>query len=573
MDGIITTVAGTGEAEESSGDDGPAAEASFTRPFDVVVDSAGNIYVADVFRARGSEDDIPSNRIRKIDTEGTITTIAGGEACGYTGDGGPAEDAELCFPRELVVGTDGTIFLTDPRHHQIRMIAPDGVIHSLPVFVEDPSALALGPDGALYVGDGDRGRVHRIPLEESPGSDRSDAPDTPDSPDEAPDLWADAVPHVAEVVAGTGAAGSSGDDGPAVDAQLSTPDDLAVGQDGTLYVLDSSERLVRAIHPDGTITTVAGGGSDTLDSVRLGPMTGDGRRANEVRLGIVTGIDVAADGTLFLADWGNRRVRKVNPAGVISTFAGTGQVTAEYDPAAVGGPATHMAFGAPSDVAVARDGTLYVSDAYAHRVFRIGLDGTIQVAAGTGTAGFSGDGGPATEAELERPSSIDVAADGTLYIVDDQSRIRVVGTDGAITTVAGKDSSEYGDPVEGVPATEVYLVIRDVSVDDAGTIYLSSFGSIRAIDTDGIISTLAPADTHVTAVAVDGAGSLYFSQPNSHQVSVLPKFDEEIAPVAAEDDESDSSSLAAMVGVALAVGVVVGYLLLRRRRSARSDSS
>ncbi|NDL55801.1 hypothetical protein [Phytoactinopolyspora mesophila] len=565
-DGVITTIAGTGDAaEESSGDGGPAAEASFTRPFDVVVDSAGNLYVADVFRMRASDDDIPSQRIRRIDTEGVITTIAGGEACGYTGDGGPAEDAELCFPRELTVGPDGTVYLVDPRHHRIRMITPDGTIHSLPTYFKDPSALAIGPDGALYVGDGDQGQVHRIPLDG--GGAESEVPDTVV---DAPDLWAEVNAHEITVVAGTGEAGYSGDDGPAGDAQLSGPDDLAVGPDGTLYVLDSGNGLVRAIHPDGTITTVAGGGPDWADSLRPGPMTGDGRLATEVGLRGVTGIDVAADGTLFLADRQNKRVRQVSPGGVITTVAGTGAPPDESNAAAAGGVATHVAFNAPHDVAAAADGSLYVTDSQAHQILHVDLDGTVRVIAGTGDAGFSGDGGPAVEAELERPTRIDVGHDGTLYVSDsNDSRIRAVDADGVITTVGGKEAPEYEDPTEGVPATEVYLRVYDLAADDDGTIYLSRWGSIQAIGTDGIITVLTPGDTGAAALAVDGAGSVYFSQARNHQVSVLPKAGEDAtALVAAEADTSGTPWWTMIIGVA-AVGVAVGgYLLFRRRRSS-----
>jgi sugar lactone lactonase YvrE len=399
-DGVITTIAGTGEAEASSGDGGPAVEASFTRPMDVELDADGNLYVTDVTRFKASDDDIPSHRIRRIGTDGVITTVAGGETCGYTGDGGPAEDAELCFPRQIAVSADGTIYLTDARHRQIRVISPDGTINTLPVYVEDPSALVVGPDGALYVGDGEQGQVHRIPLDAS-----AENPDVSDTPTDAPDRWADSPPHVIAAVAGTGTAGFSGDDGPAADVQVSGPEDLAVGPDGTLYVLDAGNDRVRAIDPDAMMTTVAGNGASLIGTRGLGPMEGDGRRATEVGIG-ASGIDVAGDGTLFMADRQNGRVRKVSPAGVITRIAGTGERPDDDDTIEAGAVATRVAFDRLHDVAVAPDGGLYVSDLGRHQVFHIGVDGTVHVAAGTGSAGFSGDGGPAAEAELERPTSL-----------------------------------------------------------------------------------------------------------------------------------------------------------------------
>ncbi len=576
-DGVITTVAGMGETEASGGDGGPAVEASFARPMDVEVDADGNIYVADVTRLYASDGDtpshqiretatyprlgtgygdIPGHRIRKITPDGVIATIAGGEECGYTGDGGPAVDAELCYPRELAVGDDGTTFLVDEEHHQIRVISPDGSIDSLPTYIDDPSALAIGPDGALYVGDGDRGQVHRIPLDGDPV-----ASDAPEAWAGVPDRWADADPRVVAAVAGTGSSGFSGDGGPALDAQLADPDDLAFGPDGTLYVLDRGNERIRAIEPDGTITTVAGAGGLGAGLPGLGPTEGDGRLASEVILGRVSGIDVASDGTLYMADSSNDRIRKVSRTGMLTTVAGTGKRPDENNIAAAGALATEVAFHAPHDVAVAPDRSLYVLDSDAHQVVHIGLDETVQVAAGTGSAGFSGDGGPAIEAELERPTNIDVGADGTLYIVDGGERVRAVGSDGVITTIGGKEDSEFGNPeyddsTEGVRAIDVFLDIDGIAVDDAGTVYLGTYNSIQAIGPDGVITKLT-ASAGAAALAVDGSDNLYFSDHD--QVSVLPKVSEDPVPVAADDEESGMQWGTVITGVLVAAGVAVVY--------------
>ncbi|NEE04374.1 NHL domain-containing protein [Phytoactinopolyspora halotolerans] len=303
--GIITTIAGTGEAE-ASGDGGPATEVSLTLPMDVEVGPDGDIYIADLtrFGIADDSDDAPGHRIRRIDADGVITTVAGGEACGYIVDGGPAADAGLCRPTALTVDADGTVYLTDEKHHQIRIISPDGSIDSLPAYIDDPSALAIGPDGALYVGDGKQAQVHRIPLDAGPD------PDRPETAPGAPGLLADAVPGFVTVVAGSGIEGFSGDGGPAPDAQFLRPKAVAAGPDGTLYVVDAGNERIRVIEPDGTITTVAGGG-DAVGSVRgPGLMEGDGRMATEVLLRFVTGIDVASDGTLFLVGLDDGRVRE-----------------------------------------------------------------------------------------------------------------------------------------------------------------------------------------------------------------------------------------------------------------------
>ncbi len=532
---------------------------------DVEVDADGNIYVADVTRFEANDDVVSSHRIRRIGPDGVITTIAGGEACGYSGDGGPAVDAELCYPSELTVGDDGTIFLVDEEHHQIRVISPDGVIDSLPTYVDDPSALAVGPDGALYVGDGDRGQVHRIPLDADPPA--ADAPETSAG---VPDRWADADPRVITVVAGTGRAGVSFGDGPALEADLLEPDSLAVGPDGTPYLFDAS-RQVRAIRPDGTITTVAGGGEVSGDHFGPGPMPGDGRLASEVILGTVRGIDVASDGTLFMADYYTGHVLKVSPTGVITTAAGSGEEPDENETVAAGEPASHVGFRSPRDVAVAPDGSLYVLDSGASQILHIGLDGIVRVAAGTGSAGFSGDGGPATEAELEKPSTIDVAPDGTLYVVDGRgNRIRAIGTDGVITTIGGKEGPEYYDPEfdasEGVVATDVFLDIDGLAVDDAGMVYFSNHGSIRAIGPDGLITRLTSSGAGAVALAVDGHDNLYFAQSWDDQVSVLPKVSEDPVPVATEDEETGMQWWIVIIGVLVAAGFVALYGIVRVKR-------
>jgi hypothetical protein len=163
-----------------------------------------------------------------------------------------------------------------------------------------------------------------------------------------------------------------------------------------------------------------------------------------------------------------------------------------------------------------------------------------------------------------------------IYIVDSRDkRIRAVRADGVIDTIAGKDSPEYGDPTEDVPATDVYVKVYDLAVDDAGTVYLSSQGSIQAIGPDGIITKLSDNDAGASALALDGAGNLYFSQRASHQVSVLPRVDEDAAPVAAEQ-EADTQGTPwpwVIIGVLLAAGVAAAYPFLRRRRASRESPS
>jgi sugar lactone lactonase YvrE len=220
-------------------------------------------------------------------------------------------------------------------------------------------------------------------------------------------------------VAGSGTAGYSGDGGPATQAQLANPAGVAVDNTGTLYIIDQVNQRVRRVSTDGTITTVAGTG--------IPGFAGDGGLATHAQVANPGGVAVDNTGTLYITDEGNNRVRRVGTDGTITTVAGSG--TAGY--AGDGGPATHAQLANPAGVAVASTGTLYIADFGNQRVRRVSTDGTITTVAGTGTAGYSGDDGPATHAHLASPAGVAVASTGTLYIADfGNQRVRRVSTDG-----------------------------------------------------------------------------------------------------------------------------------------------
>ena len=233
-------------------------------------------------------------------------------------------------------------------------------------------------------------------------------------------------------IAGNGTSGFSGDDGPASSAQLYYPRGVVVAGDGTLYIADTYNNRIRRVGVDGKISTVAGNGT--------GGFGGDSGPASSAQLYFPSGVVVAGDGTLYIADSRNRRVRRVGVDGKISTVAGNGSDGFSGD----GDPASSAQLSFPNGVAVAGDGTLYIADTYNNRIRRVGVDGKISTVAGNGTSGFSGDGGPASSAQLSSPSGVAVAGDGTLYIADTfNSRIRRVGVDGKISTVAGNGTSDF----------------------------------------------------------------------------------------------------------------------------------
>jgi RHS repeat-associated protein len=287
--------------------------------------------------------------------------------------------------------------------------------------------------------------------------------------------------QVITTIAGNGTAGFVGDGGRAVQAELSSPYNLAVSPDGSIYVADAGNYRVRRISPDGIITTVAGNGGESV-----GPL-GDGGPATDAPV-MPLGITIAPDGSLYVTDADPIRIRRVDPNGIITTVAGGAQDRGDN------GPATEAGFLNPVGVALGPDGRLYIADSNDCRIRCIGTDGIITTFAGDGSDGFGGDGGPAAKAQLSMPESVAVAPDGSVYIADTfNARIRRVGTDGTITTVAG--SGEGGDAGDGGPATEAALDYPHmVAVATDGSVYIAAGDSsarIRRVTPDGVITTVA----------------------------------------------------------------------------------
>jgi len=352
--------------------------------------------------------------------------------------------------------------------------------------------------------------------------------------------------NVINTVTGKGTAGFSGDGGPATQATLNYPGGIAVAADGSLYVADFYNHRIRRVHPNGIITTVAGSGTIGYD--------GDGGSATQAMLSYPYNIAVAADGSLYINDLGNARIRRVAPNGIISTIAGNGAIGYSGD----GGSATQAALNYPYGIAVATDGSLYINELLKTRIRRLGPDGIITTVAGNGISGFSGDGGPATQASLNGPNTgIAVAADGSLYISDSaNNRIRQVGTGGIITTVAGNGIRGFSG--DGGPATQASLNYpTGIAVGADSSIYISDNGNkrIRRVAPNGVISTVVGNGTsgfsgdggpasqaqlsspYGIAAALDG--NLYISDDRNHKIRrvspVLPGFNSYEIAIPSED--------------------------------------
>jgi uncharacterized protein (TIGR03437 family) len=451
--GVITTVAGNG-TQGFSGDNGPATSAQLAGPYGVAVDSAGNIYIGDA----------PINRVRKV-SGGVITTVAGTGTQGFSGDNGPATNAQLYYPYGVSVDSAGDLYIADSENYLIRKVA-NGVITTVAGngtqgFGGDngpatsaqlqPSGVAVDSAGSLYIADSPNNRIRKV------------------------------ANGVITTVAGNGTPGFGGDNGPATSAQLYYPSGVAVDAAGNVYIADTFNNRVRKIS-GGVITTVAGNGTPSFGG-------GDNGPATSAQLYYPSGVAVDSAGDLYIADTESSRIRKI-ANGVITTVAGGGTSPSDY-----------LSF--PDGVAVDSAGNLYIADTRNNLIRKVS-NGVITTVAGTGTQGFSGDNGPATSAQLYWPWGVAVDSAGNLYIADND-RIRKVAN-GAIITVAGNGG--FGFSGDSGPATSAELYQPEgVAVDSAGNVYVADFANnrIRILTPTGSPCTYSVSPTTLQAPAAGGS--------------------------------------------------------------------
>jgi hypothetical protein len=292
---------------------------------------------------------------------------------------------------------------------------------------------------------------------------------------------AQAAPGDIFTFGGTGIAGFGGDGGPATSAELRQPIAVAWMANGSALVADFANHRIRRISPNGQITTVAGTGTDGY--------SGDGGPATSAQLSWPIDVEPTADGGFLIADLGNKRVRRVSAAGVITTVAGTGQGGSQGD----GGPATSARVGAPTGVAVSADGGFLVADANAHSVRRVSPGGTITRVAGNGTAGGAGDGGPGFMAQLNVPVGVAAQPDGGFLVAEyEGQRVRRVSAAGVITRVAGTGSAGFSGDGGAATAARLNKPVGVSATPDGGFLIGDSLnGRVRKVSADSTIATVA----------------------------------------------------------------------------------
>jgi len=557
--GLISTVAGGGVQ-----DGGPATAASLNA-YSVVKDTGGNLFIADGL----------NNRIRKVDMNGIITTVAGNSVPGYQGDGGPAVDASLNSPSGVAMDTAGNLFIADAQNYCIRKVDTSGIITTVAgpgqygsvgdgapadwAWLGFPVAVAVDVSGDLFISDSYLCRIRKV----------------------GPDGIINTV--VGKSLSNAPNPGFSGDGGPAVNATLSHPEGITMDAAGDLLIADGGNNRIRRVDTHGIITTVAGSAQISL------PNLGDGGAATNASLNLPYGVAVDASNNLYIADLNHYRVRKVDGNGVIFTVAGNGinnvdsgdggQATnATVDPVSVfaytagnfliagavvrqvdsngyittiagnlaelsgdggdGGPAINALLDQPAGLAIDAAGNLFISEDGHDLIRKVDTNGIISTIAGSGNSGFSGDNGPATNASFFAPGGLLTDGAGNLLVADtDNNCVREVDTNGVMATVVGDPYGFYHYSGDGGPATGAGLYLPEaLAKDPAGDLFIADNHNhvVREVNTAGIIKTMVGIHTATysgdggpasaaglngpSGLAFDAAGNLFIADGGNNRV-------------------------------------------------------
>ncbi len=519
--------AGTGEVG-FSGDGGPATEATLafrgeappspppgTAPDPLpglAVDSAGNLYIADSL----------NHRIRMVDAAGVITTVAGTGEADFA-NGSPSS-AKFNQPSGLAVDAGDNLYIADSGNHRVRLFVPaeDAVVTfagtgtagysaaenggpATSARLHMPTGVALRGDN-LYIADKGNCRVRKV--------------------DSSLD-----ISTYAGIAADGSVCGYTGE-GDATEVQLNSPHSVTTDSTGNLYIADTDNCLVRKVEPGGElgnpISTVAGKVPDP--SVHCG-YDGEGTATAQM-LSAPFGV-ATQDDEVLVADTANFRVRALTGT-TIATYAGNGTVYYSGD----GEAAVGAQLDSPWGTAVAADGSVYVSDWSKHVVRKIDPEGVITTVAGTGAPGYSGDGGPATGAQLDKPMGLAVDGDGNLFIADSANCvIRKVDADGVITVAAGQPPD--GDGKHCGPSSADPVLVANAELDDPGDVAVDADASLlvantgdhtvirvgtlvaeRVTGTDASGSGAGQLDTP-RGIAVDAEGAIYVADTLNSRIQMV----------------------------------------------------
>jgi uncharacterized protein (TIGR03437 family) len=502
--GNLTVVAGNSRAGYS-GDGGPALQAQLNGPQGIALDSSGNLYIADSI----------NNRVRIVNSAGVINTFAGTGAVSQGGggtfnDGGLAINGLLYLPSGVCLDTSGNVYIADTGDNLIRKVTTDGIINSvagdgfggfwgdtysaITAGLHTPTDVYVDSSGNIFIADSANAAIREVT----------------------------ASTGIINTVAGNGSIGDTGDGGPATSASLVTPYAVTLDSSGNIYFVENGDSVIRKVTVStGVITTIVGNATAGF--------SGDGSTATKAQLNFPTGMALDSSGNIYIADSLNFRIRKVSGT-TISTIGGNGVLSYSGD----GGPGTSAQLNTPQAVAVDTSGNFYIADTLNNVVRKVTATGVVSTVAGNGTAGYGGDGGAATAAQLNRPQGIAVDSSGNIYVADTQNaRVRKI-SGGTISTVAGNGTPGYGGDGGAASAAQLFVPIG-LALDASGNLYIADFtnnrvrkvsgGTITTVAGDGLSGYSGdggPATSAKlngpTGVAVDASGNIYIADLNNNAV-------------------------------------------------------
>ena len=560
---IITTIAGNLQ------DGLQAINSSVTEPIGLAIDKSGNIYFAEY----------ESNRIRKISAcTGIITTIAGNEIMGFSGDGGPATSASLNNPSSIAIDNRGDIYISDWRNYRIRKVsATTGIITTVAgnglngfsgdgnlatlARISDLGQMAVDTFGNIYFVDRTNNRIRKVSA--STGNISTIAGDGTThliyQPygivcDNSGNLYLSSNNQILKLVINSGELTTL----KTYPSGYTKPGYMALDASGNIYFVDGIYPWIQKVSiSTGTTTTVAG--NETKGN------SGDDSLATLAKLWSTSAIAFDPAGNFYISDFYNNSIRKVTlNTGIITTIAGNGNKVGD------GNAASSSFLNYPSQTVIDRSGNMYIADQDNNRIRKVeAKTGIISTIAGTGIAGYNGDNIPAISALLNYPSGIALDRIGDIYIADQvNNRIRkITAITGLITTIAGIEVAGYnGDSILAISAK-----INDpegIALDSSGSIYFCDRGNsrIRKITaTTGIITNVAGNGTFgfsgdnsnatlakiggPNGIAIDGSGNIYFSEDLNHRIRKVTANTGIITTVAGNGiagygGDSDSATLA-----------------------------
>ena len=484
--GVSTTLAGTGSAGSA---DGSGTTASFNKPFGVVADLFGNVYVSDTY----------NHRIRRITSNGIVTTLAGSTQGFADGTG---TNALFNFPETITIDPLGILYVTEEGGHRVRKITPDGIVTTLAGTGSSGFANGAGLSATFNIPAGITvNRFRNAYVSETGNHAVRKIADVYTLPD-----------NNGVVTTFAGNTSTSFVNANGIGATFNNPTGVAVDSAGNVYIADYTNHRIRKITPDGVVSTLAGSGTATFADG-----TGAAASFNNPR-----GIAVDSVGSVYVGDYSNNRIRKITSAGVVTTLAGSATA------GSLDATGTNAQFRNPWGVALDSAGTVYVADYTNHRIRKVTFDGVVTTLAGNGTA--SSVDGSGTNATFNNPRGIEVDSAGNVYTTEG-NRIRKITRAGVTTTLAGSGTAAFAD---GSGATASFNTPHGITIDSNGTLYVADQTNhrIRKVTSSGVVSTLAGSGTttftdgtgtnatfnNPQGVAVDSAGTVYVADASNHRI-------------------------------------------------------